>query len=169
MAERYSTEAMGETAENVAERYGVPRADQDAFALRSHQRAVAAPEAGRFAEQIIPVEAPRPKRGETGRRRPPTRARAPTRRSSKLGGPAARLPRRAAPVTAGNASTLNDGAACLVMARERKAAELGAEPLARIVATGVAGVDPAYMGIGPMPAITQGARRAPGSSSTRST
>ena len=150
MAERYSTEAMGETAENVAERYSVSRADQDAFALRSHQRAVAAQREGRFDEEIVAVEAPAGKRGtavvdrDEGPRADTT--------AELLGGlrPAFR---EGGSVTAGNASTLNDGAACLVMTSEGKAAELGAEPLARVVASGVAGVDPAFMGIGPVPAI----------------
>ena len=153
MAERYSTEAMGETAENVAERCGVSRADQDAFALRSHQRAVAAQSEGRFAEQLIPIDTPGRKRGEIVAVTADEGPRADT-TIEKLGAlrPAFR---EGGTVTAGNASTLNDGAACLVMASERKAAQLGAEPLARVVATGVAGVDPAYMGIGPIPAITR--------------
>ncbi|MET0927820.1 MAG: thiolase family protein [Solirubrobacterales bacterium] len=151
MAERYSTETMGETAENVAGRYGLSREDQDAFALRSHRRAVAAQEEGRFAEQLIPVDAPGVKRGETvtvmadeGPRPETTLERLGALRPAFRDG---------GTVTAGNASTLNDGAACLVLASERKATELGARPLARIVATGVAGVDPAVMGIGPIPAI----------------
>ena len=151
MAERYSTETMGETAENVAGRYGISREDQDAFALRSHRRAVAAQEEGRFAEQLIPVDAPGVKRGETvtvmadeGPRPETTLERLGALRPAFRDG---------GTVTAGNASTLNDGAACLVLASERKATELGARPLARIVAVGVAGVDPAVMGIGPIPAI----------------
>jgi len=151
MAERYSTETMGETAENVAGRYGISREDQDAFALRSHRRAVAAQEEGRFAEQLIPVDAPGVKRGETvtvvadeGPRPETTLERLGALRPAFRDG---------GTVTAGNASTLNDGAACLVLASERKATELRARPLARIVATGVAGVDPAVMGIGPIPAI----------------
>ncbi|MET0958429.1 MAG: thiolase family protein [Solirubrobacterales bacterium] len=151
MAERYSTETMGETAENVAGRYGISREEQDAFALRSHRRAVAAQEEGRFAEQLIPVDAPGVKRGETvtviadeGPRPETTLERLGALRPAFRDG---------GTVTAGNASTLNDGAACLVLASERKATELGARPLARIVATGVAGVDPAVMGIGPIPAI----------------
>jgi acetyl-CoA acetyltransferase family protein len=150
MAERYSTEAMGETAENVAERYGISRNDQDAFALRSHQRAVAARAEGRFADELVPVEAPAG-RGETTAVDADEGPRADTSldRLAKLR-PAFR---DGGSVTAGNASTLNDGAACVVLASERKADELGAEPLARIVATGVAGVDPAFMGIGPIPAI----------------
>jgi len=151
MAERYSTEAMGETAENVAERYGISRADQDAFALRSHQRAVAAQREGRFDEQLIPVEAPGPKRGE----RVAVEADEGPRADTTLERLAGLRPafREGGSVTAGNASTLNDGAACLVLASEARATALGTRPLARIVATGVAGVDPAYMGIGPIPAI----------------
>jgi 3-oxoadipyl-CoA thiolase len=150
MAERHSTEAMGETAENVAERYGVTREDQDAFALRSHRRAVAAQAEGRFEDELVPIEVPAG-RGETAVVDADEGPRADTslERLAKLK-PAFR---EGGSVTAGNASTLNDGAACVVLASERKASELGARPLARIVATGVAGVDPAYMGIGPIPAI----------------
>jgi acetyl-CoA acetyltransferase family protein len=142
---------MGETAENVAERYGVSREDQDAFALRSHERAVAAQRDGLFAEQLIVVDAPGSNRGETVRVDADEGPRADT-TAEKL---ASLKPafREGGTVTAGNASTLNDGAACLVLASEPKAAELGAEPLARVVASGVAGVDPAVMGIGPIPAI----------------
>ena len=151
MAELYSTEAMGETAENVAERYGISREDQDAFALRSHQRAVAAREQGRFDSELVAVEAPAPQGHETvlvDRDEGP-------RPDSSLERLAALRPafREGGTVTAGNASTLNDGAACLVLASEQRAAELGAEPLARVVASGVAGVDPGLMGIGPIPAI----------------
>ncbi len=151
MAELYSTEAMGETAENVAERYGVSREDQDLFALRSHERAVAAQRDGLFDEQLIAVDAPGPKRGETVR----VEADEGPRPDTTLERLAALKPafREGGTVTAGNASTLNDGAACLVLASKAKAAELGAEPLARVIASGVAGVDPAYMGIGPIPAI----------------
>jgi 3-oxoadipyl-CoA thiolase len=151
MAERYSTEAMGATAENVATRYGVSREDQDAFALRSHQRAVAAREEGRFDSELVAVEAPAGKNGETVL----VDADEGPRADSSLSRLAALRPafREGGTVTAGNASTLNDGAACLVLASEAKAAELGAKPLARVLASGVAGVDPAYMGIGPIPAI----------------
>ena len=141
MADLYSTEQMGETAENVAERYSVSREDQDAFALRSHERALAAAAEGRFDDQIVPVddlsidEGPRP--------------------DTSLEKLAALKPifREGGSVTAGNASPLNDGAACLVLAGEEGAAKLGAEPLARIVSFGVAGVDPAVMGIGPIEAV----------------
>ena len=151
MAERYSTEAMGETAENVAERYRVSREDQDAFALRSHQRAVAAREHGRFDSELIAVEAP----AARGTGTVLVDCDEGPRPDSSLERLAALRPafREGGTVTAGNASTLNDGAACLMLASEQKAAELGASPLARVVATGVAGVDPAYMGIGPIPAI----------------
>jgi 3-oxoadipyl-CoA thiolase len=149
MAELHSTESMGETAENVAERFGVSRSDQDAFALRSHQRAVAATREGRFAEEIVPVEV-----SANGEVRALDQDEGP-RPDSSLEKLAKLRPvfRDGGTVTAGNASTLNDGAACLVVASESGAEELGAEPLARVVSFGVAGVDPAVMGIGPVEAI----------------
>jgi 3-oxoadipyl-CoA thiolase len=146
MAEMYSTESMGETGENVAERYGISREDQDAFALRSHQRAVAATEDGRFAEEIVPVELPDD--GAVQRDEGPR----PDTSLEKL----AKLKpafREGGTVTAGNSSTLNDGAACLVIGSERGAELVGAKPLARVVSFGVAGVDPAVMGMGPAEAI----------------
>ncbi len=152
MAERYSTESMGETAENVAERYAIARERQDGFALRSHARAVAAGDEGRFADEIVAVEAPSPGRGDgTVTVDADEGPRADT-SLEKLAGlrPAFR---EGGTVTAGNASTLNDGAACLVLASPERAEALGARPLARIVSIGVAGVDPAFMGIGPVPAI----------------
>jgi 3-oxoadipyl-CoA thiolase len=152
MAEAYSTEAMGETGENVAERYGVSREDQDAWALRSHQRAVAAQTEGRFADQIVPVEVPPAKRREE----PVTVSEDEGPRPDASLESLAKLKpafREGGTVTAGNASSLNDGAACLVLTTPEKAKALGREPLARIVAVGVAGVDPAVMGIGPVPAI----------------
>jgi 3-oxoadipyl-CoA thiolase len=144
-----STVSMGETAENVAERYGVDREAQDRFALRSHQRAVAAAERGDFVEEIVPVEAPR------GREMVTVETDEGPRTDSSLEKLAALRPvfRDGGTVTAGNASTLNDGAACTLVASEAGVEQLGAEPLARIVASGVAGVDPAYMGIGPVQAI----------------
>ena len=149
LAERHSTESMGETAENVAERYRVSRPDQDEFALRSHERAVAARTEGRFADELVAIEAP------DGRSAQLVDIDEGPRPETSLERLAALTPafREGGTVTAGNASTLNDGAACLVLASERKAAELGARPLARVVASGVAGVDPALMGIGPVPAI----------------
>jgi 3-oxoadipyl-CoA thiolase len=144
-----STESMGETGENVAERYGVSREDQDAFALRSHERAVAAAEAGLFAEEIVPIEAPH------GRETVLVEADEGPRRDASLEKMAKLRPafREAGTVTAGNASTLNDGAACLLVASEAGVEKLGAEPLARVLGSGVAGVDPAYMGIGPAVAV----------------
>ena len=157
MEELYSTESMGETAENVAERYGIERDAQDEFALASHERAVAATEAGRFDEEIVPVGVPQPKgdsltvHSDEGPR--------PDTTLEKL----ARLRpvfREGGTVTAGNSSGINDGAACVVLASEERAKALGKEPLARVVSVGAAGVDPAYMGIGPVPATRKALARA---------
>jgi 3-oxoadipyl-CoA thiolase len=157
IAERYSTESMGETAENVAERYGVSREDQDAFALESHRRAVAAQESGRFDEEVATVEAPQPKG-------PPVTIHSDEgpRPDSDIDKLAKLRPafREGGTVTAGNSSPLNDGAACLVVTSEERATELGLEPLARFVASGSAGVDPGYMGVGPVPATRKALERA---------
>jgi 3-oxoadipyl-CoA thiolase len=157
MEELYSTESMGETAENVAERYGITREEQDEFALESHRRAVAAVEAGRFDQEIVPVPAPQPK-GE------PLMVHADEgpRPDTTLEQLARLRPvfREGGTVTAGNSSSLNDGAACLVLATEERAKALGKEPLARIASVGAAGVDPGYMGIGPVPATRQALARA---------
>jgi 3-oxoadipyl-CoA thiolase len=157
MAERYSTEAMGETGENVAERYGVSREDQDAFALESHKRAVAAAEAGRFDEEIVTVDVPQPK-GEpvTVHADEGPRPDTSLERLAKLK-PAFR---EGGTVTAGNSSGINDGAACVVLASEERAQQLGREPLARVVSVGAAGVDPGYMGVGPVPASRKALARA---------
>jgi 3-oxoadipyl-CoA thiolase len=151
MEELHSTASMGETGENVAERYSISREEQDRFALQSHQRAVAATKERRFAEQIVPVEVPARRRGEEPEIVSVDEG---PREDTSLEKLAKLRPafREGGTVTAGNASTLNDGAACLLMASEETAAELDREPLARIVSIGVAGVDPAYMGIGPVPA-----------------
>jgi len=159
MAERYSTESMGETGENVAERYGVSREEQDRFALQSHQRAVAAGREGRFADQIVPVAVPPHRKGEE----PITLAADEGPREDTSLEKLAKLRpvfREGGTVTAGNSSTLNDGAACLVLGSEEAARDLGKDPLARVVSIGVAGVDPAYMGIGPMSAIPKALERA---------
>jgi acetyl-CoA acetyltransferase family protein len=151
LAERYSTESMGETAENVAERYGIARDEEDRFALQSHARAVAAGAEGRFADELVPVEAPYAGGGD-----PVVVASDEGPRTDSSLEKLARLRpafRDGGTVTAGNASTLNDGAACLVLASAERAEAIGARPLARIVSIGVAGVDPAYMGMGPVPAI----------------
>jgi 3-oxoadipyl-CoA thiolase len=159
MAERYSTESMGETGENVAEQYGISRSEQDRFALQSHQRAVAARDEGRFDEQIAPVEIPPRSKREEPRTLEVDEG---PREDTSLEKLAKLMPafREGGTVTAGNSSTLNDGAACLVLASEEAASELGRDPLARIVSIGVAGVDPAYMGIGPMIAIPKALERA---------
>jgi acetyl-CoA C-acetyltransferase len=151
-----STESMGETGENVAERCGISREDQDAFGLRSHQRAVAAAKAGIFAEEIVPIEAPQGRETVTVEADEGPRPDASLEKMAKLR-PAFR---EGGTVTAGNASTLNDGAACALIASQAGVEELGAEPLARVVSFGVAGVDPAYMGMGPAKAIPRALKAA---------
>jgi 3-oxoadipyl-CoA thiolase len=149
MHELHGTDSMGETAENVAARFGIARSDQDDFALESHRRAIAAQEAGRLDEEIVPLPVPQPK-GEPVTVHSDEGPRADT-TPEKL----ARLKpafREGGTVTAGNSSQINDGAACLVLATADRARALGREPLARIVASGAAGVEPSYMGIGPIPA-----------------
>ena len=157
LAERHSTESMGETAENVAERYGVSREDQDAFALESHRRALAAAEAGRFDDEIVTVDVPQPKGDPVT-----VHADEGPRRDTSLERLAALQPifREGGSVTAGNASQINDGAACMLITSEERANELGREPLARMVSSASAGVDPAYMGIGPVPATREALERA---------
>ncbi|PRX41324.1 acetyl-CoA C-acetyltransferase/3-oxo-5,6-didehydrosuberyl-CoA/3-oxoadipyl-CoA thiolase [Planifilum fimeticola] len=156
LAKRYPPESMGETAENVAERYGVSREDQDRFALRSQQRAAAAIREGKFKEEIVPV----PVTDRSGTRwveedehpRPDT-----TLEKLKSLRPAFR---EGGTVTAGNASGINDGAAALLLATPEKARAYGLKPLGRIVSTAVAGVDPSVMGIGPVPAVRKALKRA---------
>ena len=149
MAERYSTEAMGETAENVAERYGVSREDQDAFAAESHRRAAAARDDGRFADELVPIGEVTADEGI----RPDSSAE----KLAKL----RPVFREGGTVTAGNSSSLNDGATCLLLASDAGLKRLGdPEPLARFVASGAAGVDPGYMGIGPIPAARRALERA---------
>jgi 3-oxoadipyl-CoA thiolase len=141
MEERFPLESMGETGENVAERYGVSREEQDEFALRSQQRWAEAAEAGRFDDELVPI-------GDAVRDEHPR----PDTSAEKL---ATLKPafRSGGSVTAGNSSGINDGAAALVIASEEKAQALGAEPLGAFVASAVAGVDPRVMGIGPVPAV----------------
>jgi 3-oxoadipyl-CoA thiolase len=149
--------SMGETAENVAQRYGVSRADQDAFALRSQQNAVAAQQSGRFAAEIVPVTLPQ-KKGEPTVVAVDEHPRADT-SLEKL---AALRPvfRKDGSVTAGNSAGINDGAAALVLMARVKAEKLGLRPRARLVASAVAGVDPAYMGLGPIFATRKVLQRA---------
>ena len=141
LAELFPLESMGETGENVAERFGVSREEQDEFALESQRRYADAAESGRFADEVVSVgatetdEHPRP---ETTREKLAT-----LKPAFREGGT----------VTAGNSSGVNDGAAALVVASEEKARALGVEPLGRFVGAAVAGVDPTVMGIGPIPAV----------------
>jgi 3-oxoadipyl-CoA thiolase len=154
----YGTHALGETAELVAEQYGVSRAAQDAFALQSQGRWAAAQAAGRFADELCAVEVPArkgpPKRIEVDEHpRPETTA-------DELAALAPIFRKSGGTVTAGNSSGINDGAAALVLASESGLARLGRPPLARLVASAVAGVEPKYMGIGPIPASRQALARA---------
>ncbi|MDQ8146808.1 MAG: 3-oxoadipyl-CoA thiolase [Gemmatimonadota bacterium] len=151
MKTAHGTDSMGETAEHVASRYGVTRTDQDAFALRSQQKAAAARAAGRHAEEIAPVEVPQKKGAVVAVRedeflRPDTTLET----LAKLK-PAFRTDGQGS-VTAGNASGLNDGAAALLIASEGALSAHGFTPLARIVASAAAGVEPRVMGMGPVPA-----------------
>jgi 3-oxoadipyl-CoA thiolase len=141
--------SMGETAENVAERTHISREEQDVFALRSHQRAIVAQQSGRFAEEIVPVTIPQ-KKGEALLVSVDEQPRSDT-TLEKL---AALKPvfKKDGSVTAGNSSGINDGAAALVLMSRTRAQNLGLTPRARIIASAVAGVDPAYMGLGPIPA-----------------
>jgi 3-oxoadipyl-CoA thiolase len=141
LEELFPLESMGETGENVAERWDVSREDQDAFALRSQERWAAANAAGRFEDELIPVgdvtvdEHPRPQ----------TTVEALAKLKPAF--------RQDGTVTAGNASGINDGAAALVVMSEEQADELGIEPLGAFVGSAVAGVDPRVMGVGPIPAV----------------
>ncbi len=156
MRDEYGVESMGETAENLAEEHGISRDEQDAFALASHRKATAAIAAKRFAEEVVAVEVPAKQGAVTvdtdegprmdtnmdalGRLKPAFRA----------GGT----------VTAGNSSTLNDGAAALLVASPDYAEAQGLKPLGRVVASAVAGVPPRIMGIGPVPATRKALERA---------
>jgi acetyl-CoA acyltransferase len=151
LAARFPLISMGETAENVAERYGVSRADQDAFAVESHRRAHAAWEAGDFADEVIPVTVPAAEKKAAPTvvtRDEGVRTDATVEKLATL----AAVFRKGGSVTAGNSSPLNDGASAVLVASRAWAQAHGARPLARIVATGVAGVEPNLMGIGPVPA-----------------
>jgi 3-oxoadipyl-CoA thiolase len=157
LAAMFPPESMGETAENVAGKYQITREAQDAFALQSHQRAVAAMQAGRFKDEIIPVPVPQ-KKGEPLLVEADEGPRADTslEKLAKLK-PAFR---EQGTVTAGNASQVNDGGAALLLTSAEKARALGLQPMARILATAVAGVHPSYMGIGPVPATRKALARA---------
>lgn len=157
LAKLFPLEAMGETAENIAEKYNIARADQDAFALSSHRKAIEAQQQCRFREEIVPV-ALLQKRGAPIVIDTDEGPRADTSLEKLSALPPAF--RSGGTVTAGNSSSLNDGAAGVIVMSSSKANELGVKPLARIVATGVAGVDPRYMGIGPVPATQLALRKA---------
>jgi 3-oxoadipyl-CoA thiolase len=151
MKAKYGTDSMGETAEHVAEQFGVSRGDQDAFALRSQQKALAARTAGRLALEIAPVSIPQRKGDAVWVEhdefiRPETSLAA----LAKLR-PAFRTDGKGS-VTAGNSSGLNDGAAALLVASERSVREFALAPKARVVASAAAGVEPRIMGMGPVPA-----------------
>jgi acetyl-CoA C-acetyltransferase len=148
MEAMFPLESMGETGENVAERWSISRQDQDAFALESQRRHAAAVAAGRFDAEVVPV-------GEVARDEHPR----PDTSAEKL---ASLQPafREGGTLTAGNSSGINDGAAALVIASEEKAGALGGKPLGRFVASAVSGVDPRVMGIGPIPAVRKALARA---------
>ena len=157
MEKLYGTEAMGETAENLAEMYSISREDQDRFAVQSHQRAIAAIDTGKFAEEILPVSIPQRKgdpvivtTDERPRRDTSFEALARLKPSFRSGGT----------VTAGNSSGLNDGAAALLVMNSDRAAGLGFKPLARIVTSAACGVPPRIMGVGPVYATRKALQRA---------
>jgi 3-oxoadipyl-CoA thiolase len=157
LAERHHPYSMGETAENVAERWEVGRDLQDQFALGSQEKAVAAIEAGRFEDQIVPISIPQ-RKGDAvivARDEHP-------RADSTLEGLAKLRPafRDGGTVTAGSSSGINDGASAVLLVEAERARDLGLRPLARVVSTAVAGVDPAVMGIGPVPASRKALARA---------
>jgi acetyl-CoA acetyltransferase family protein len=151
MAELYPPVSLGETAENVADKYGVARSRQDELALRSHQRAAAARDAGRFDAEIVPVQAPQGTvAADEGINSELTAAELAAKRPAF---------RKDGTVTGGNSSPLNDGASGLILLSERALAQAGVEPLARYAGAASAGVHPDYMGIGPVPAMTRALTR----------
>jgi 3-oxoadipyl-CoA thiolase len=157
MDAEYGTEAMGETAENVCDQIPISREEQDAFALRSHQRAIAAIESGKFAQEIIPVSIPQ-RKGDPLIVDTDERPRQDT--SMEALGRLRPAFRKDGTVTAGNASGLNDGAAAVLIMSAEKAAALGLKPMARVVASAAAGVPPRVMGLGPIPATQKALERA---------
>jgi acetyl-CoA acyltransferase len=160
MKEMYGTDSMGQTAENVAELLGISRGDQDAFALRSQQKATAARDAGRLVPEIVPVSVPGPKRGTAV----DVTVDEFIRPDSSLEGlarlkPAFRTDGKGS-VTAGNSSGINDGACALLVASEAALTTHGLTPRARIVSAAAAGVEPRLMGLGPVPATRLALARA---------
>ena len=153
----YGTDSMGVTAENIADMTGISRAEQDAFALQSNRRAVAAMDSGRFAAEIVPVPVPQ-RKGDPVMVSQDERPR----RDTSLESLANLKPafRTDGSVTAGNSSGLNDGAAALLVMSAERAAALGMKPMARVLSSAVAGVPPRIMGIGPVPAAHKALARA---------
>ena len=159
MKDTYGTDSMGETAENIAkERPHITREKQDEFSVRSHQRAIAAIDSGRFKQEIVPVAIPQkkgdPKLVDTDER---------PRRDTTMESLAKLKPafaKEGGTVTAGNASGLNDGASALLIMNEEKAKALNLKPLARIITSASAGVPPRVMGLGPVPAVKKALQRA---------
>jgi len=160
LADAYYPYSMGETAENVVERCGVTREEQDAFALSSQQRWADAQEAGRFADEVVPVSAPAAK-GDAGVEVSVDEPPRPDTTLEKLASLKPAFKRDGSgSVTAGNSSGINDGAAAVLVTSEARARELGWRPIARMVSSAVAGVDPATMGLGPIPASRKALDRA---------
>ncbi len=154
---KYGNESMGETAENIQAERPISRAEQDAFALRSHQRAIAAIDSGRFAEEIVPVTVPQ-RRGDPLTVATDERPRRDT--SMEVLAKLKPTFRSDGTVTAGNASGINDGAAAVLLMSSQRAAQLGIRPWVRVVASAAAGVEPRTMGYGPIPATRKALGRA---------
>lgn len=157
MEELYGTDAMGITAENVAEQFEISREDQDAFAYQSHQRAIAAQDSGRFEDELLPVPIPQRKgnpvlfdKDQHPRRDTTPEILAKLKPAFKKDGT----------VTAGNSSSLNDGAAALLIMEEDRALSLGLKPKARVITSAAAGVAPRVMGTGPIPAVGKALQQA---------
>jgi len=159
LADAYYPYSMGETAENVVERCGVTREDQDRFALTSHQRWAAAQAAGRFADEVVSIDAPAAK-GATATVDRDEHPRPDTTLEQLAALKPAFKRDSSGSVTAGNSSGINDGAAALLVTSEARARELGLRPIARMLSSAVAGVDPATMGLGPIPASRRALERA---------
>jgi 3-oxoadipyl-CoA thiolase len=160
LADAYYPYSMGETAENVVERCGVTRQDQDAFALDSQRRWAAAQDAGRFADEVVAIEAPGPRRGEVVQVAVDEHPRPDTTPEQLAALKPAFKGDASGSVTAGNSSGINDGAAAVLVTSEARASELGMRPIMRMLASAVAGVDPATMGLGPIPASRKALERA---------
>ena len=157
LAAMYYPYSMGETAENVAERYTISREEQDAFAMRSQQKYQAAHEAGKFNDEMIPVSIPQ------GKGEPVIVNKDEHPRLTELSKLAALKPafkKEGGTVTAGNSSGINDGAAAMILMSGRLVKELGLKPIARVVSMAAAGVEPAVMGLGPIPATQKALKRA---------